>query len=42
MRLCTLEKVYNALRYEWPTIEVPEDVARKAVRPIERMLELSK
>lgn len=42
MRLCTLEKVYNALRYEWPTIEVAEDVARKAVKPIERMLELSK
>lgn len=42
MRLCTLEKVYNALRYEWPTVEVPEDVARRAVRPIERMLELSK
>lgn len=42
MRLCTLEKVYNALRYEWPTVEVPEEVARKAVRPIERMLSLSK
>ena len=42
MRLCTLEKVYNALRYEWPTVEVPEDVARRAVKPIERMLELSK
>lgn len=42
MRLCTLEKVYNALRYEWPEIEVPEEVAREAVKPIERMLELSK
>lgn len=42
MRLCTLEKVYNCLRYEWPEIEVPAEVARKAVRPIERMLELSK
>lgn len=42
MRLCTLEKVYNALRYEWPTVEVPEDVARRAVKPIERMLELGK
>ena len=27
---------------EWPEIEVPEEVARKAVKPIERMLELSK
>ena len=41
MRLSTLEKVYNALRYEWPEIEVPEEVAKKAVKPIERMLELS-
>lgn len=42
MRLCTLEKVYNALRYEWPEVEVPAEVARKAARPIERMLELSR
>ena len=42
MRLCTLEKVYNALRYEWPTVEVPEEVAREAIKPIRRMLELSK
>lgn len=42
MRLCTLEKVYNALRHEWPTVEVPAEVARKALRPIERMLRLSK
>ena len=41
MRLCTLEKVYNALRYEWPTVEVPEEVAREAINPIRRMLELS-
>ena len=41
MRLCTLEKVYNTLRYEWPTIEVPADVAARAIRPIERMLALS-
>lgn len=42
MRLCSLEKVYNALRYEWPEIEVPADVAQQALRPIRRMLELSK
>ena len=41
MRLCTLEKVYNTLRYEWPSIEVPADVAARAIRPIERMLALS-
>lgn len=42
MRLCTLEKVYNTLRYEWPNIEVPADVAQRALKPIERMLQLSK
>lgn len=42
MRLCTLEKVYNCLRYEWPTIEVPAEIAERAIKPIERMLELSK
>ena len=41
MRLITLEKVYNTLRYEWPAIEVPADVAARAIRPIERMLALS-
>lgn len=41
MRLCTLPKVYNALKYEWPEITVDEDVAREAVKPIERMLSLS-
>ena len=41
MRLCTLEKVYNTLRYEWPAIEVSADVAARAIRPIERMLALS-
>ena len=42
MRLCTLEKVYNTLRYEWPEIEVLAEVAARAIKPIERMLELSK
>ena len=42
MRLCTLQKVYNTLLNEWPTIEVPEEVAKAAIKPIERMLELSK
>lgn len=42
MRLITLAKVYNTLRYEWPTVEVPADIAARAIKPIERMLELSK
>ena len=42
MKLITLNKLYNCLKYEWPTIEVDDDVVRKAVIPINRMLELSK
>ena len=41
MKLNTLEKMYNTLRYEWPAVDVPTDIARDAVKPIERMLELS-
>jgi len=41
MRMNTMEKLYNTLRYEWPEIKVPAAVARKAVRPIDRMLEIS-
>lgn len=42
MKLNTLEKLYNTLRYEWPTIEVDPDIQQKALRPIDRMLEISK
>lgn len=41
MRLITLQKVYNSLRYEWATVSVPEDVATAAIRPIQRMLDIS-
>lgn len=41
MRMNTLEKVYLALRDETPEIIVDEEVAQKAVRSINRMLELS-
>lgn len=41
MRLITLEKLYNTLKYEWPEITIPQEVAEKAVRPIRRMLEIS-
>lgn len=41
MKLITLEKVYNCLRHEWPTIEVDAETARLALRPINRMLEIS-
>jgi quinolinate synthetase A len=38
MRLNSLEKLYNCLKYEWPTIEVDEAVAKEAVKPIKRCL----
>ncbi|MDR2685015.1 MAG: quinolinate synthase NadA [Prevotellaceae bacterium] len=42
MRLNTLEKIYNCLLTETPEIFVDEKIRIKAVKPIERMLELSK
>lgn len=42
MKLNTLEKVAAALRNEVPEIIVDPEIAAKAVKPIERMLELSK
>ena len=41
MKLNTLEKLYNCLRYEQPEIIVDKELVEKARRPIERMLELS-
>ena len=42
MRLNTLQKIYNCLLTEQPEILVNEEMRKKAVKPIERMLELSK
>ena len=41
MKLVTLQKIYNSLKHEWPSIEVDAEVAKKAVVSIERMLEIS-
>jgi quinolinate synthase len=41
MRLNTLEKLYLSLRDLEPQVDVPEAVRVRALRPIERMLELS-
>lgn len=41
MRLNTLEKLYNCLKYEWPFVELDERMRECAKRPIERMLEIS-
>lgn len=41
MRLNTMEKLYNCLKYEMPEIFVDEEVQKKAIRPIKRMLDIS-
>jgi quinolinate synthase len=41
MRKNTLEKLYLALRDLKPQIDVPEPVRVRALRPIQRMLEMS-
>lgn len=41
MKMNTLLKIYNSLKYEWPSIEVDPEIAKEAVRPIERMLKMS-
>lgn len=42
MKLNTLEKIYLALNYEQPEIDVPEPLRTQALSPMLRMLELSK
>ena len=42
MRLNTLEKLYLCLKYEQPEIKISRELCERAVRPINRMLELSK
>lgn len=42
MKMNTLQKLYNCLLHESPQIEVPEHIRKRALVPIERMLELSK
>ena len=41
MRLNTLEKLYNCLKYEWPFVELDGQLRERAKLPIERMLEIS-
>lgn len=41
MKMNTLKKIYNALKFGWPTVEVAPEIAKKAVKPIEKMLSLS-
>ena len=41
MKMNTLLKIYNCLKYEWPVVDVDPDVQKEALKPIQRMLELS-
>jgi len=41
MRMCTLQNLRDCLFYENNEVTVDEDVARDAIRPIKRMLEMS-
>lgn len=41
MKLNTLEKLYNCLRYEQPEVNVDADTAARGRKPIQRMLEIS-
>lgn len=42
MRMNTLEKLYNCLLNETPEVHVDSEIAKRAIKPILRMLELSK
>ena len=41
MRMNTLEKVYNCLLNENPEMQVPQEIAEKAISSIQRMLAMS-
>ncbi len=41
MRLNTVEKLYLCLRYELPEVTVDPEISRKALLPIQRMMEIS-
>ncbi len=42
MKLITLEKLYNSLKFMAPEITVDDKIAERAVRPIQRMLDISR
>lgn len=41
MRLNTIQKLYNTLKYEWPEVQVPADIIKQARKPIDEMLSIS-
>jgi len=42
MRLNTLEKLYLCMRDKQPEITIPEDIRKRALVPVQRMLDMSK
>lgn len=42
MKLNTMKKLYLCMKYELPNIEIEEELGKKAVKSINRMLEISK
>ena len=42
MKLITLKKIYNTLKYELPEVIIEESLRLKAEKPIRRMLDISK
>jgi quinolinate synthase len=41
MKMNTLEKLYLCLKNETPEIDVPEDIRLKAMKPLQKMFDLS-
>jgi quinolinate synthase len=42
MKMITLKKIYLSLKYELPEIHIPEELRLKALKPLKRMLDISK
>ena len=42
MKMITLNKLYNTLKYETPEIELSQELMEKAVKPINKMLQMSR
>lgn len=41
MKMITINKLYNCLKYEMPEVKVEKDIQKKAIHSIKRMLEIS-
>jgi quinolinate synthase len=41
MKLITLKKIYNCLKYEKPEVKIKKEIRIKALKSIQRMLEIS-